>query len=225
MSAGDESARPVRQLAVVWSLIEGAPLAAERDAAPPRVPDAAVAGIRRMLDEMTGSYLARRGKRRVLRQEPGLGPGRGPADADLPGRPVRVPVPASDGCDPLRPGCVPRGGLTATGSISTSSGRRAMRCWRWPGTGWTTPRSISKVEQAHPGPLPPGAVRGSGRPIPRQVSAGDVRVHRRPARRRGSRRRASPVSGSGSARPITRSGPPRRSAVTRSAGASRCPPA
>src|SRR6185437_1179652 len=34
------------QLAVVWSLIEGAPLAAERDAAPPRVPDAAVAGIR-----------------------------------------------------------------------------------------------------------------------------------------------------------------------------------
>jgi hypothetical protein len=50
------------QLAVVWSLIEGAPLAAERDAAPPRVPDAAVAGIRRMLDEMTGSYLARRSK-------------------------------------------------------------------------------------------------------------------------------------------------------------------
>jgi hypothetical protein len=50
-------------LSVVWSLIEGAPLAAERDAAPPRVPDAAVAGIRRMLDEMTGSYLARRGKR------------------------------------------------------------------------------------------------------------------------------------------------------------------
>jgi len=51
------------QLAVVWSLIEGAPLAAERGAAPPRVPGAAVAGIRRMLDEMTGSYLARRGKR------------------------------------------------------------------------------------------------------------------------------------------------------------------
>ena len=51
------------QLAVVWSLVEGAPLAAERDAAPSRVPDAAVAGIRRMLDEMTGSYLARRGKR------------------------------------------------------------------------------------------------------------------------------------------------------------------
>jgi hypothetical protein len=51
------------QLSVVWSLIEGAPLAPERDAAPPRVPDAAVAGIRRMLDEMTGSYLTRRGKR------------------------------------------------------------------------------------------------------------------------------------------------------------------
>ena len=51
------------QLSVVWSLIQGAPLAAERGAAPPRVPDAAVAGIRRMLDEMTGSYLLRRGKR------------------------------------------------------------------------------------------------------------------------------------------------------------------
>ncbi len=51
------------QLSVVWSLIEGAPLSDERDAAPPRVPDAAVAGIRRMLDEMTGSYLERRGKR------------------------------------------------------------------------------------------------------------------------------------------------------------------
>ena len=52
------------QLAVVWSLIEGAPLSAERGDAPPRVPDAAVKGIRRMLDEMTGSYLDRRGKRR-----------------------------------------------------------------------------------------------------------------------------------------------------------------
>jgi len=51
------------QLAVVWSLIEGAPLAAERGDAPPQVPEAAVRGIRRMLDEMTGSYLDRRGKR------------------------------------------------------------------------------------------------------------------------------------------------------------------
>jgi hypothetical protein len=51
------------QLAVVWSLIEGAPLAAERGDAPPRVPDGALAGIRRMLDELTGSYLARRGRR------------------------------------------------------------------------------------------------------------------------------------------------------------------
>jgi hypothetical protein len=51
------------QLAVVWSLIEGAPLSAERGDAPPQVPDAAVEGIRRMLDEMTGSYLTRRGKR------------------------------------------------------------------------------------------------------------------------------------------------------------------
>jgi protein-tyrosine sulfotransferase len=51
------------QLAVVWSLIEGAPLSAERGDAPPQVPDAAIKGIRRMLDEMTGSYLDRRGKR------------------------------------------------------------------------------------------------------------------------------------------------------------------
>ena len=51
------------QLAVVWSLIEGAPLSDERGAAPPRVPDAALGGIRRMAGEMTGSYLARRGKR------------------------------------------------------------------------------------------------------------------------------------------------------------------
>jgi hypothetical protein len=52
------------QLSVVWSLIEGAPLSANRGDAPPVVPGAAVAGIRRMVDEMTGSYLARRGKRR-----------------------------------------------------------------------------------------------------------------------------------------------------------------
>ena len=52
------------KLAVVWSLIEGAPLPADRGDAPPRVPDAAVAGIQRMLTEMTGSYLARRGRKR-----------------------------------------------------------------------------------------------------------------------------------------------------------------
>jgi hypothetical protein len=52
------------QLAVVWSLIEGAPLSANRGDAPPQVPDAAIAGIRRMVDEMTGGYLARRGKKR-----------------------------------------------------------------------------------------------------------------------------------------------------------------
>jgi hypothetical protein len=51
------------RLAVVWSLIEGAPLSAERGDAPPQVPDAAIKGIRRMLDEMTASYLDRRGKR------------------------------------------------------------------------------------------------------------------------------------------------------------------
>jgi Sulfotransferase family len=52
------------QLAVVWSLIEGAPLSANRGDTPPEVPDAAVVGIRHMADEMTGSYLARRRKKR-----------------------------------------------------------------------------------------------------------------------------------------------------------------
>jgi Sulfotransferase family len=52
------------QLAVVWSLIEGAPLSRNRGDAPPQVPDAAVAGIRHMVDMMTGSYLTRKGKRR-----------------------------------------------------------------------------------------------------------------------------------------------------------------
>jgi Sulfotransferase family len=52
------------QLATVWSLIEGAPLSAERGDEPPVIPDAAIAGVRRTMDEMTGSYLARRGKKR-----------------------------------------------------------------------------------------------------------------------------------------------------------------
>ena len=52
------------QLAVVWSLIEGAPLSGNRGDAPPEVPDAAIAGIRHMVDMMTGSYLDRRGKQR-----------------------------------------------------------------------------------------------------------------------------------------------------------------
>jgi hypothetical protein len=52
------------QLAVVWSLIEGAPLPEVRGDTPPVVPDAAVAGVRHMVDLMTGSYLGRRAKRR-----------------------------------------------------------------------------------------------------------------------------------------------------------------
>jgi Sulfotransferase family len=51
------------QLAVVWSLIEGAPLALQRGDAPPQVPDAAIAGIRQTMDLMTAPYLKRRGKR------------------------------------------------------------------------------------------------------------------------------------------------------------------
>jgi Sulfotransferase family len=52
------------QLAVVWSLIEGAPLSEVRGDVPPAIPDAAVAGIRHTVELMTGSYLERRGKRR-----------------------------------------------------------------------------------------------------------------------------------------------------------------
>jgi len=52
------------QLATVWSLIEGAPLSANRGDEPPEIPDAAIAGIRLMMDRMVGSYLDRRGKKR-----------------------------------------------------------------------------------------------------------------------------------------------------------------
>jgi protein-tyrosine sulfotransferase len=52
------------QLATVWSLIEGAPLSANRGDEPPVIPDAAIAGVRETMDRLTGSYLTRRGKRR-----------------------------------------------------------------------------------------------------------------------------------------------------------------
>src|SRR5690242_20273284 len=52
------------QLATVWSLIEGAPLSANRGDEPPEIPDAAIAGIRETVDRMVGSYLERRGKKR-----------------------------------------------------------------------------------------------------------------------------------------------------------------
>jgi sulfotransferase family protein len=49
------------QLATVWSLIEGAPLAAEPGAAPPVIPDAAIARVRYIADMMMNAYLTRRG--------------------------------------------------------------------------------------------------------------------------------------------------------------------
>ena len=52
------------QLATVWSLIEGAPLSANRGDEPPAIPEAAIAGVRETMDRMVGSYLARRGKKR-----------------------------------------------------------------------------------------------------------------------------------------------------------------
>ena len=51
------------QLAVVWSLIEGAPLSLQRGDAPPAIPEAAIGGIRQTMDLMTAPYLARRGKK------------------------------------------------------------------------------------------------------------------------------------------------------------------
>ncbi len=52
------------QLATVWSLIEGAPLSANRGDEPPAIPDAAIAGVRATMDRMVGSYLDRRHKSR-----------------------------------------------------------------------------------------------------------------------------------------------------------------
>jgi hypothetical protein len=52
------------QLATVWSLIEGAPIANERGDAPPVVPEAALSGVRRTLEDMMGSYLLLKGKSR-----------------------------------------------------------------------------------------------------------------------------------------------------------------
>jgi hypothetical protein len=52
------------QLATVWSLIEGAPLSANRDEEPPVIPGAAIAGIRETMDKMVESYLIRRRKKR-----------------------------------------------------------------------------------------------------------------------------------------------------------------
>jgi protein-tyrosine sulfotransferase len=52
------------QLATVWSLIEGAPLSANRGDEPPEIPQAAIAGVRETMDRMVGSYLARRSKKR-----------------------------------------------------------------------------------------------------------------------------------------------------------------
>jgi protein-tyrosine sulfotransferase len=62
------------QLATVWSLIEGAPLALNRGDEPPEIPDAAISGIRQTMDRMVGSYLARRGKKRYCDKSLGTAP-------------------------------------------------------------------------------------------------------------------------------------------------------
>jgi hypothetical protein len=62
------------QLATVWSLIEGAPLAANRGDEPPEIPEPAIAGVRETMDRMVGSYLARRGKKRYCDKSLGTAP-------------------------------------------------------------------------------------------------------------------------------------------------------
>lgn len=52
------------QLATVWSLIEGAPLSANRGDEPPEIPQAAIAGIRHTMDRLVAPYLGRKGKLR-----------------------------------------------------------------------------------------------------------------------------------------------------------------
>jgi hypothetical protein len=97
------------QLAVVWSLIEGAPLSLQRGDAPPVIPDAAIAGIRDTMDRMTAPYLARRGKRRFCDKSLGTA---GYAELLLriyPGARFHLLVPSSDGRDQLGDGGVPVG--------------------------------------------------------------------------------------------------------------------
>ena len=62
------------QLATVWSLIEGAPLSANRGDEPPEIPDAAIAGIRATMNMMLGSYLRRRGKKLYCDKSLGAAP-------------------------------------------------------------------------------------------------------------------------------------------------------
>ena len=62
------------QLATVWSLIEGAPLATNRGDEPPEIPDAAIAGIRATMNMMLGSYLRRRGKKLYCDKSLGAAP-------------------------------------------------------------------------------------------------------------------------------------------------------
>jgi Sulfotransferase family len=52
------------QTAEVWSIFEEAPDRDENDPDAARAPEAALAGLRRTVDEMVGPYLRRRGKRR-----------------------------------------------------------------------------------------------------------------------------------------------------------------
>jgi hypothetical protein len=62
------------QLAGVWSMLEGVSLAGDPASDASRAPDSALAGVRRMVGEMTGDYLRRRGKRRYCDKSLGVAP-------------------------------------------------------------------------------------------------------------------------------------------------------
>ncbi len=211
------------QLAVVWSLIEGAPLSAERGDAPPQVPDAAVKGIRRMLDEMTGSYLVRRGKRLFCDKSLGSARSAGLLQRIYPrARFVCVYRHPMDMISSGLEACP--WGLNGYGFdryIADSPGNAVLALARY----WLDNAiAIAAVEEAHPGQCHrvryEDLVRGSRRSVMQEACTRSSAS----AWRRGRPRRASAVSGSVSVTTLARSGRRRRSAATRSAGASRSRP-
>jgi hypothetical protein len=62
------------QLAGVWSMLAGTPLADDPPGDADAMPEGALAGVRRMLEDMTGEYLRRRGKRRYCDKSLGVAP-------------------------------------------------------------------------------------------------------------------------------------------------------
>lgn len=62
------------QLAGVWSLLDGTPLGDDPATDAGAVPEPALAGVRRLVDDLTGEYLRRRRKRRYCDKSLGVAP-------------------------------------------------------------------------------------------------------------------------------------------------------